>query len=59
VVTREQVLKTLEGVNDPELGGNVVELGMITDVGISDSQVNIGLALTVAECPLRLVIAVV
>jgi ATP-binding protein involved in chromosome partitioning len=53
VVTREQVLKTLEGVNDPELGGNVVELGMITDVRISDSQVDIGLALTVAECPLR------
>ncbi|MCH9016339.1 MAG: DUF59 domain-containing protein [Chloroflexi bacterium] len=35
MVTREQVLKTLEGVQDPELGGNVVELGMITDVVVS------------------------
>lgn len=53
MVTRDQVLKTLEGVQDPELGGNVVELGMITDVRISENDVEIGLALTVAECPLR------
>lgn len=53
MVTEDQVLKTLEGVNDPELGGNVVELGMITSVDITDAAVTIGLALTVAECPLR------
>jgi ATP-binding protein involved in chromosome partitioning len=53
MITREEVLKTLEGVQDPELGGNVVELGMITDVSIEDSAVEIGLALTIAECPLR------
>jgi ATP-binding protein involved in chromosome partitioning len=53
MVTTEQVMKTLEGVQDPELGGNVVELGMITDVRIDGDRVDIGLALTVAECPLR------
>ena len=52
-ITRDQVLQTLEGVRDPELGGNVVELGMITDVDIDGSTVDIGLALTIAECPLR------
>jgi ATP-binding protein involved in chromosome partitioning len=52
-VTRDQVMQTLEGVRDPELGGNVVELGMITDVDIEGSKVDIGLALTIAECPLR------
>lgn len=52
-VTKDQVMKTLEGVRDPELGGNVVELGMITDVTIDERQVSIGLALTIAECPLR------
>ncbi|HLF62019.1 MAG TPA: Mrp/NBP35 family ATP-binding protein [Acidimicrobiia bacterium] len=51
--TREDVLKTLEGVRDPELGGNVVELGMISDVTVRGSTVDVGLALTVAECPLR------
>lgn len=53
MVTRDQVLKTLEGVNDPELDGNVVELGMISDVAIDDGVVEIGLALTIAECPMR------
>ena len=53
MVTRDDVLKTLEGVRDPELGGNVVELGMISEVEIMGSTVDIGLALTVAECPLR------
>lgn len=53
MVSREQVLEALEGVQDPELGGNVVELGMITDVTIHDGIVDIGLALTIAECPLR------
>ncbi len=52
-VTVDQVMKTLEGVRDPELGGNVVELGMITDVSIDSATVDIGLALTIAECPLR------
>lgn len=53
MVTRDEVLKALEGVRDPELGGNVVELGMISDVKIEGSTVEIGLALTIAECPLR------
>ena len=53
MVTIENVLKTLEGVQDPELGGNVVELGMISDVSVDGSTVEVGLALTVAECPLR------
>ena len=53
MVTRDDVIKTLEGVRDPELGGNIVELGMVTDVNIDKSSVEVGIALTVAECPLR------
>ncbi|MDH3189174.1 MAG: Mrp/NBP35 family ATP-binding protein [Acidimicrobiia bacterium] len=53
MVTRDDVLKALEGVRDPELGGNVVELGMISDVSIDGGHVEVGLALTIAECPLR------
>jgi ATP-binding protein involved in chromosome partitioning len=53
MVTREDVIKTLEGVRDPELGGNIVELGMVTDVSVSGSSVDVGIALTIAECPLR------
>lgn len=53
MVTKDQVLRALEGVQDPELGGNVVELGMISDVTVRDATVDVGLALTIAECPLR------
>ena len=53
MVTRDDVIKTLEGVRDPELGGNIVELGMVTDVTVDGSSVEVGIALTVAECPLR------
>lgn len=53
MVEHSQVMKALEGVQDPELGGNVVELGMVTDVRIDDGMVEVGLALTIAECPLR------
>ena len=52
--TSEQVWAALRGVIDPELGDNVVDLGMISSVDVSkDGIVTIGLALTIAECPLR------
>jgi ATP-binding protein involved in chromosome partitioning len=53
MVSTDDILKALEGVRDPELGGNVVELGMISDVKVDGQTVEIGLALTIAECPLR------
>ena len=53
MVTVDQVMETLARVQDPELGGNIVELGMVTDVRIDEGHVEVGLALTIAECPLR------
>jgi ATP-binding protein involved in chromosome partitioning len=53
MVTRDDVISTLQGVRDPELGGNIVELGMVTDVTVVDTSVDVGIALTIAECPLR------
>ena len=52
--TPEDVYRALEAVRDPELGGNIVELGMVSDVEMGDDGVvTIGIALTVAECPMR------
>lgn len=49
-----QVYEALKGVNDPELGGNIVELGMVSDVDVAaDGVVTVGIALTIAECPMR------
>jgi ATP-binding protein involved in chromosome partitioning len=48
------VLEALRAVIDPELGDNVVDLGMVTGVSISASgAVRVDVALTIAGCPLR------
>ena len=50
---REQVVKALEQVIDPELKRSVVELDMVRRVDIDDGAVAVELALTVPGCPLR------
>lgn len=53
MATTEEIKQALTRVMDPELGKNVVELGMIRDIQVTDGQVKILLALTVAGCPMR------
>src|ERR671934_2952775 len=50
---REDVLRALERVIDPELGRPVTELDMVRDVKIDGGDVSVTIALTVAGCPLR------
>ena len=50
---RDQILKALERVIDPELGRSVVELDMVREVVIDGSSVAVTIALTVPGCPLR------
>jgi ATP-binding protein involved in chromosome partitioning len=47
------LLKHLSTVFDPELGANIVELGMVKDVEHKGKNVTIKLALTIADCPMR------
>jgi ATP-binding protein involved in chromosome partitioning len=51
--SRDEILKALEQVIDPELKRNVVELDMVRDVQIAGGDVTVEIALTVAGCPLR------
>lgn len=54
VTTKNDVLEALRGVFDPELGTDIVELGMVQDVEITPAGVvTLGIALTIAECPMR------
>lgn len=54
MITETQVLDVLSGVNDPELGRNLVELNMIRDVKVSeDNVVSFTIALTITGCPLK------
>ena len=50
----DQVLELLRGVVDPELGSNIVELGMAKAVAVGpDGLVDVTIALTTSGCPLR------
>jgi len=50
----EQVRNLLRAVIDPELGANIVDLGMATDVEVTtNGVVTIGVKLTIKGCPLR------
>jgi ATP-binding protein involved in chromosome partitioning len=50
----DRVRQALRSVVDPELGADIVELGMVTAVRVPRAgQVEVEVALTIAGCPLR------
>ncbi|HTZ24306.1 MAG TPA: Mrp/NBP35 family ATP-binding protein [Streptosporangiaceae bacterium] len=52
--TAEQVTSALAGVNDPEIGRPITELGMVKSVSVgADGLVDVSVYLTVAGCPMR------
>lgn len=52
-VTQELVLETLRQVIDPELGCNIVDLGLIYNVDIRGSKVGVTMTLTTPGCPMH------
>ena len=57
MVAREDVVEALHGVEDPELGMDIVELGLMYDVEVDDSKVKITYSLTSMGCPAGAMIA--
>ena len=52
--TPDDVIELLRGVIDPELGSNIVELGMAKGATVSATgEIVVTIALTTAGCPLR------
>lgn len=54
--TEDDVTEALKDVVDPELGINVVDLGLVYGVEVADSKATIDMTLTSAACPLTDVI---
>lgn len=52
-VTQELVLETLRHVIDPEIGCNIVDLGLIYSVEINHNAVFVTMTLTTPGCPMH------
>ena len=50
-VTSDQVRMVLRRVKDPELNLNIVDLGLVYDVAVTGSTVNVDMSLTSPGCP--------
>jgi Mrp family chromosome partitioning ATPase len=53
MVTKEDVMRVLKNVKDPEIGASIVNLGMVRAVEVQGSTVSVEIALTIPNCPLR------
>ena len=49
--TRDDVIEALRGVEDPELGMDIVELGLLYDVEVEGPKVKVIHTLTSMGCP--------
>lgn len=52
-IKREDIIDALRKVMDPELGRDLVSLGMVKEVEVDGSRVSVNVALTTPACPLK------
>jgi Mrp family chromosome partitioning ATPase len=53
MVIKEDVMRVLKSVKDPEIGASIVNLGMVRAVDVQGGTVHVEIALTIPNCPLR------
>ncbi len=51
--TEDQIMEVLREVNDPELGINLVDLGLIRGIGVEDKKLIVTYTLTTPACPMN------
>ncbi len=52
MATKEEIMEALMKVDDPELGINIVDLGLVYDVLLQEKKATIQMTLTTPACPL-------
>ena len=50
--TIDELMDALRGVDDPELGINIVDLGLVVDLRVKDHRIELDLAMTSPSCPM-------
>ncbi len=51
-ITEEEVMEALKDVHDPEIGIDIVNLGLVYDVQITEKEIRVRMTLTTPGCPL-------
>ncbi len=52
-ITKEKITDLLRTVIDPEIGINIIDLGLVYDINIDDKQIDISMTLTTPGCPMH------
>ncbi len=52
-ITKERITDILRTVIDPEIGINIVDLGLVYEINISDNLIDITMTLTTPGCPMH------
>ncbi|MEM3832791.1 MAG: metal-sulfur cluster assembly factor [Thermoprotei archaeon] len=55
-ISKEDILEAFKSIVDPELGLNIVDLGIIYDINIDGSKVIVKMTLTTPRCPFSFII---
>lgn len=48
----DEIRSALRGVIDPELGVNIVDLGLVYDIAIDGNTIGVAMTMTTPSCPL-------
>ena len=51
MMKKEEILKKLNEIKDPEIGYGIVDLGFISDVKVSKKKIKVKVILTTPLCP--------
>lgn len=52
-MTEDAILGVLHGVNDPEVGVNIVDLGLVYSTEIQGGRVRVVMTMTTPACPMH------
>lgn len=50
---KDKIMEVLKEVNDPEIGINIVDLGLVYNVEVDEKQIVITMTLTTPGCPMH------